>query len=67
MKRHQSTEWNDLIAFAKVRLERSRIKTMQLEGLLKDFRAQAKAGEPSPIEIAASAGTDFTELLQMKK
>jgi hypothetical protein len=67
MKRHQLTQWDGLIALAEARLERSRIKTMQLEALLKDFRAQAKAGERCPTEIAVSAERDFIELLQIKK
>jgi hypothetical protein len=55
--------WKALIKIAEAKIERSRLKTQQLEALLADFRAQAKAGKPCPTEIA-ELGTDLSKLLQ---
>lgn len=47
-----TSTWIPLIKYAEQKLDRARIKVLQLEAIVEDFRRQAKAGEPSPIDIA---------------
>ncbi len=50
-----SAAWKELIQIAERQLDRSRVKTQQLEALLRDFRLQAARGEPCPTEVADGA------------
>jgi hypothetical protein len=59
----KSTSWGPLIQIAEQRLARIQLKTSQLEALLATMRQQAKAGEPSPADIAM-LGTDANQILQ---
>ena len=51
--------WRDLIEAAEVKLERSKLKTGQLQAIIETMRSQAKAGEPCPTELAA-LGSEFS-------
>lgn len=46
-----SKNWKDVIAYAEHKLDRARLKVLQLETLIAKFRTQAKAGEPSPLDL----------------
>ena len=46
-------QWETLIRFTKEKIERSRVKTSQLEAILEGFRTQAKAGAPCPTDVDA--------------
>lgn len=48
----ENPTWKELIAFTDEKARRARLKADQLEALSKQFREQAKAGEPTPFQVA---------------
>ena len=62
-RKASTMEWEDLIQLAETKLERSRLKTSQLQAILAQFRRQADAGEPSPSDLSG-LGTRLSKLLQ---
>jgi hypothetical protein len=58
----QTRKWAELIAIAEAKLAKSQLKTGQLQAVLASFRAQAKAGEPCPTDLAG-LGYDLSRLL----
>jgi hypothetical protein len=46
--------WDDLIAYAETKLASAQLKVVEIETLIAIFKAQAKAGAPTPLEMVVT-------------
>lgn len=57
MKRKQKSSgptWLEIIEYAEAQLHRAKLRTDQLEALIRVFRGHAEAGDPCPSELVTA-------------